>query len=89
IIAADEAAMAGYNERKKANEEANAKGQAEADAKNAELKAEYDKDLKEYNDLLAENDEIQKRNDAAAAEAKAENDRLQAEYQKKLADMLA
>ncbi|CYU83368.1 YSIRK signal domain/LPXTG anchor domain surface protein [Streptococcus suis] len=84
IIAADAAAMAGYNERKKANEEANAKGQAEADAKNAELKAEYDKALKEYNDLLAENDEIQKRNDAAAAAAKAENDRLKAEYQAKL-----
>ncbi|WP_105131262.1 SspB-related isopeptide-forming adhesin [Streptococcus suis] len=88
-IAADAAALAGYNERKKANEEANAKGQAEADAKNAALKAEYDKALKEYNDLLAENDEIQKRNDAAAAVAKAENERLQAEYQKKLADMLA
>lgn len=87
IIAADEAAMAGYNERKKANEEANAKGQAEADAKNAELKAEYDKDLKEYNDLLAENDEIQKRNDAAAATAKAENERLQAEYQAKLVEI--
>ncbi|HEM6204226.1 TPA: LPXTG cell wall anchor domain-containing protein [Streptococcus suis] len=84
IIAADAAAMAGYNERKKANEESNAKGQAEADAKNAELKAEYDKALKEYNDLLAENDEIQKRNDAAAAAAKAENDRLKAEYQAKL-----
>ncbi|HEM3543813.1 TPA: LPXTG cell wall anchor domain-containing protein [Streptococcus suis] len=84
IIAADAAAMAGYNERKKANEEANVKGQAEADAKNAELKAEYDKELKEYNDLLAENDEIQKRNDAAAAAAKAENDRLKAEYQAKL-----
>ncbi|HEM6022232.1 TPA: LPXTG cell wall anchor domain-containing protein [Streptococcus suis] len=88
-IAADAAALAGYNERKKANEEANAKGQAEADAKNVALKAEYDKALKEYNDLLAENDEIQKRNDAAAAVAKAENERLQAEYQKKLADMLA
>ncbi|MFH6760878.1 SspB-related isopeptide-forming adhesin [Streptococcus suis] len=87
IIAADAAAMAGYNERKKANEEANAKGQAEADAKNAELKAEYDKELKEYNDLLAENDEIQKRNDAAAAAAKAENDRLKAEYQAKLDDI--
>ncbi|HEM3560667.1 TPA: LPXTG cell wall anchor domain-containing protein [Streptococcus suis] len=84
IIAADATAMAGYNERKKANEESNAKGQAEADAKNAELKAEYDKALKEYNDLLAENDEIQKRNDAAAAAAKAENDRLKAEYQAKL-----
>ncbi|MEG3293480.1 GbpC/Spa domain-containing protein [Streptococcus suis] len=89
IIAADAAAMAGYNERKKANEEANAKGQAETDAKNAALKAEYDEAIKEYNDLLAENDEIQKRNDAAAAVAKAENERLQAEYQKKLADMLA
>ncbi|HEM5172731.1 TPA: LPXTG cell wall anchor domain-containing protein [Streptococcus suis] len=88
-IAADAAAQAGYNERKKANEEANAKGQAEADAKNVALKAEYDKALKEYNDLLADNDEIQKRNDAAAAVAKAENERLQAEYQKKLADMLA
>ncbi|HEL2334117.1 TPA: LPXTG cell wall anchor domain-containing protein [Streptococcus suis] len=88
-IAADAAALAGYNERKKANEEANAKGQAEADAKNVALKAEYDKALKEYNDLLADNDEIQKRNDAAAAVAKAENERLQAEYQKKLADMLA
>ncbi|HEL1738796.1 TPA: LPXTG cell wall anchor domain-containing protein [Streptococcus suis] len=88
-IAADAAALAGYNERKKANEEANAKGQAEADAKNVALKAEYDKALKEYNDLLAENDEIQKRNDSAAAVAKAENERLQAEYQKKLADMLA
>ncbi|HEM3467390.1 TPA: LPXTG cell wall anchor domain-containing protein [Streptococcus suis] len=89
IIAADAAAMAGYNERKKANEEANAKGQAETDAKNAALEAEYDEAIKEYNDLLAENDEIQKRNDAAAAVAKAENERLQAEYQKKLADMLA
>ncbi|HFI0666720.1 TPA: GbpC/Spa domain-containing protein [Streptococcus suis] len=88
-IAADAAALAGYNERKKANEEANAKGQAEADAKNVALKAEYDKALKEYNDLLAENDEIQKRNDAAAAAAKAENERLQAEYQKKLAEMQA
>ncbi|MFM0878110.1 SspB-related isopeptide-forming adhesin [Streptococcus suis] len=89
IIAADAAAMAGYNERKKANEEANAKGQAETDAKNAALEAEYDEAIKEYNDLLAENDEIQKWNDAAAAVAKAENERLQAEYQKKLADMLA
>ncbi|WP_105142963.1 SspB-related isopeptide-forming adhesin [Streptococcus suis] len=89
IIAADATAMAGYNERKKANEEANAKGQAETDAKNAALKAEYDKAIKEYNDLLAENDEIQKRNDAAAAAAKAENERLQAEYQKKLAEMQA
>ncbi|MGQ7328878.1 SspB-related isopeptide-forming adhesin [Streptococcus suis] len=88
-IAADAAAQAGYNERKKANEEANAKGQAEADAKNAALEAEYDEAIKEYNDLLADNDEIQKRNDAAAAVAKAENERLQAEYQKKLADMLA
>ncbi|MCK4022414.1 hypothetical protein HCC57_10630, partial [Streptococcus suis] len=88
-IAADAAALAGYNERKKANEEANAKGKAEADAKNVALKAEYDRALKEYNDLLADNDEIQKRNDAAAAVAKAENERLQAEYQKKLADMLA
>ncbi|MDQ8819870.1 GbpC/Spa domain-containing protein [Streptococcus ruminantium] len=89
IIAADAAALAGYNERKKANEEANAKGQTEADAKNTALKAEYEKALKEYNDLLAENDEIQKRNDAAAAAAKAENERLQAEYQKKLAEMQA
>lgn len=89
IIAADAAAMAGYNERKKANEEANAKGQAAADAKNTELKAEYEKVLKEYSDLLTENDEIQKRNDAAAAAAKAENERLQAEYQKKLAEMRA
>ncbi|RRN51158.1 LPXTG cell wall anchor domain-containing protein [Streptococcus suis] len=89
IIAADAAAMAGYNERKEANEEANAKGQAETDAKNAALKAEYDEAIKEYNDLLAENDEIQKRNDAAAAVAKAENERLQAEYQKKLAELQA
>ncbi|HFI0219473.1 TPA: hypothetical protein ACGO59_002388, partial [Streptococcus suis] len=46
-IAADAAALVGYNERKKANEEANAKGQAETDAKNAALKAEYDEAIKE------------------------------------------